>query len=129
MAALTDGKLPKNSSDQGIPRFTWRDHVGTKEWVQYDFETPRNVAAVSVYWVDDSGGGHCRVPESWKVLYHSGTEWKEVEGAPGYGTKPDVVNRTAFRAVWTTALRLETKLQPGFSGGILEWRIIDKSPE
>ena len=126
VAALVDGKLPKDSRDKSLPRFTWRDHAGTKEWVQYEFDTPRNVTAVSVYWVDDSGRGRCRVPESWKILYKSGAEWKEVEGASGYGTTPDAFNRTPFRAVWATALRLEAKLQPGFSGGILEWRIIDK---
>jgi hypothetical protein len=129
VVALVDCTLPKNSRDKSVPRFTWRDHAGTQEWVQYDFETPRCVTAVSIYWVDDAGGGRCRVPKSWKVLYKSGTEWKEVEGAPGYGTKTDAFNRTAFRAIWATALRLEAELQPGFSAGILEWRIIDKIEE
>ncbi len=129
VGALLDGKLPANSRDTTLPRFTWRDHVGTPEWVQYDFDAPRNVTAVSVYWVDDADGGTCRVPESWKVFYKDGAEWKEVEGTSAYGVKPDGFNRTAFRAVLTTALRVEAKLQPGFSAGILEWRIIDQNPK
>jgi hypothetical protein len=128
VAALVDGKDPANSHDESIPRFIWGNRSGTTEWVQYDFEEPRSLKAVSVYWVDESGG-RIRVPASWKIYYRSGTEWKEVDATGGYGTKPDTFNRTPFRPIRTTALRLETKLQPGFSAGILEWRIIDQPEE
>jgi len=36
ITALSDGIEPGDSSDQDLPRFTWWDHRGTKEWVQYD---------------------------------------------------------------------------------------------
>jgi hypothetical protein len=62
--ALSDGVLPKVSGDRGIPRFTWRDHRGTTEWVAYRFEKPKTISEVEVYWFDDTGVGQCRVPKS-----------------------------------------------------------------
>src|SRR5262249_9399701 len=122
--ALNDGILPKSSSDQSIPRFTWWDHKGSTERVQYDFEKPRRLKAAEVYWFDDEPGkGGCRVPASWRLLYKVGDEWKEVSGAGAYGTDKDKFNRLTFDAVETTAIRLEVKLEEGFSGGILEWRV------
>jgi hypothetical protein len=35
----------------------------------------------------------------------------------------DHFNRVAFAPVETKALRLEVQLQPGWSGGILEWKV------
>jgi len=121
--ALVDGQEPKSSNDKSIPRFTWWDHRGTTEWVQYDFVKPRKVSAVEIYWFDDTGTGNCRVPQSWKVLYKEGANWKPVEGASEYGTKLDAYNRVEFQNVETTGLRIEAMLQPDFSGGILEWKV------
>lgn len=136
LEACFDGILPKNSGDQGIPRFTWWDHRGTTEWVERSFEQPRSVRRVSVYWFDDTGKGSCRVPASWRLLYRDGTEWKPVSAiaAPSptggvasdsssYGIARDKLNRVEFAEVKTTVLRLEANLQPKFSGGILEWKI------
>ena len=91
--------------------------------MQYDFAKPKRLSAVEVYWFDDTGAGQCRVPASWKLLYKDGEAWKPVESASGYGTRIDRFNRTAFRAVETKALRIEVKLQPGFSGGIHQWKL------
>src|SRR5205823_3763753 len=33
--AAVDGIEPKSSHDPSIPRFTWWDHRGTKEWIEY----------------------------------------------------------------------------------------------
>ncbi|MCX7048198.1 MAG: glycoside hydrolase family 127 protein, partial [Candidatus Sumerlaeota bacterium] len=60
--ALNDQIEPKNSGDHDIPRFTWWDHRGTTEWVQYDFKEKTKVSAVEVYWFDDTGRGQCRAP-------------------------------------------------------------------
>jgi hypothetical protein len=93
--------------------------------VQYDFEKPRTVSSVQVYWFDDTGSGSCRAPESWKLLYREGESWKEVAGAAAYGTELDRYNRVTFTPVQTTALRIEAKLRPEFSAGILEWKIME----
>jgi hypothetical protein len=123
--AMLEDPEPKNSNDHSIPRFTWWDHRGSAEWVQYDFGKPRKVAAVAVYWFDDTGLGSCRVPASWRVLYKEGDEWKQAEDPSECGVKPDTYNRVTFKPVQTTALRLEVQLQPGFSGGILRWKVED----
>jgi hypothetical protein len=124
LAGLHDQIEPAASDDAKIPRFTWWDHRGTKEWVQYDFERSAKVAAVAVYWWDERRvGAHCRVPQTWRVLYQSGGAWKAVSGASPYGSELDRFNRVTFDAVETTALRLEVQLQPGWSGGILEWKV------
>jgi hypothetical protein len=121
--AMIDGLEPKTSDDHSIPRFTWWDHRGTREWVQYDFAQPRRVSGVDVYWFDDTGAGACRVPRSWQLLYRDGERWLPVAGVAEYGTKPDTFNHVTFEPVQTTGLRLQVQLQPEFSGGILEWRI------
>lgn len=121
--ALDDGILPATSADTSIPRFTWWDHLGTAEWVQYDFARPRMVSECDVYWFDDEDiGGQCRTPASWRLLYRSGTEWKPVD-CKEYPTAKDRLVHVRFSPVETTALRLEVQLKPGFSAGILEWRV------
>jgi hypothetical protein len=120
--AMNDGIVPTSSADEGIPRFTFWDHKGTAEWVQYDFRQPAKISAVEVYWFDDTGHGECRVPAGCTVEYKSGNNWKPVTGASNAGTKPDTFNKITFTPVQTTALRLHVQLQNGMSGGILEWK-------
>jgi len=122
---MIDGKVPKNSHDSSIPRFTWWDHRGTTEWVQYEFVKPKKVSGVEVYWFDDTGAGSCRVPQSWKLFYRVGEEWKPVEGATELGTKLDIFNRVTFQPIEALGLRIEAQLKPSFSGGILEWRVVE----
>lgn len=124
LSALNDQVEPTASDDTKIPRFTWWDHRGTKEWVQYDFDQPAKVSAVEVYWWDERRiNAQCRVPQSWRVLYQSDGEWKQVTGASTCGTEMDHFNHVSFAPVETKALRLEVQLQPEWSGGILEWKV------
>jgi hypothetical protein len=121
--AMSDGLEPMSSNDHDIPRFTWWDHRGTREWAQYDFPEPKAVSSVELYWFDDTGVGQCRVPKSWRLLYRDGGEWKPVPGAAIAAIAKDQWNRLTFQPVRTSGLRVEVELQPGFSGGILEWRL------
>ncbi|MBM3891919.1 MAG: glycoside hydrolase family 127 protein, partial [Verrucomicrobia bacterium] len=122
--AMNDQIEPAASDDTKIPRFTWWNHCGTKEWAQYDFDQPQKVSSVEVYWWDERRiKHHCRVPESWRLLYKEGNEWKPVSGASEFDTKMDQFNRVTFTPVTTTALRIEVQLQPNWSGGILEWKV------
>ncbi|MCX7046572.1 MAG: hypothetical protein NTX50_13940, partial [Candidatus Sumerlaeota bacterium] len=75
------------------------------------------------YWFDDTGRGQCRAPQSWRLLYKDGADWKPVAGASEYAVKLNQYNRGAFTPIETTALRIEAQLSPNFSGGILEWRV------
>lgn len=121
--ALNDRVEPASSQDRNVPRFTWWDHRGTTEWVQYTFDVPRTVSATEVYWYDDTGSGQCRVPQSWRLLYRDGDAWKPVRGASSPGTELDKFNRVEFSPVQTSALRIEAQLQPEFSAGVLEWKV------
>ncbi len=121
--AVADGLEPRNSNDHSIPRFTWWDHRGTKEWIQAEFESPRKVSRVSVYWFDDTGRGFCRVPASWRLFYRTRGKWVPVPDPSGFETARDRYNTTTFSPVVTDALRIEVILQEGYSGGILEWKI------
>jgi hypothetical protein len=122
--AVADGRIPKNSNDHSIPRFTWWDHKGSKEWVQREFDAPRKVSKVEVYWFDDSpSNGGCRTPQSWRLLYRKDGQWREVSQPSGYGLETDKFNETTFSEVETEGLRIEVQLRDKFSGGILEWRI------
>ncbi len=122
--ALNDETEIESSKDRHISRFTWWDHKGKKEWVQYDFVAPVTVSSVEVYWFDDvSVGGECRPPQSWRVLYKDGETWKPVQNVGEYTVAVDQYNRVEFKGVRTGALRVEVQLQPKYSGGILEWRV------
>jgi DUF1680 family protein len=123
VAALNDQIEPAVSDDTRIPRFTWWDHRGTKEWVQYQFNRTEKISEVNVYWWDERRiGAHCRVPQSWRLLYQFGDQWKPVTGASAYTNLMDRFNSATFDPVQTTGIRLEVQLQSGWSGGILEWR-------
>lgn len=123
VTALNDGKLPKSSGDHDIPRMTWWDRLGSVEWVAYRFAYPKKLHKCRVYWFDDTGRGSCRVPASWRLLYQDGRDWKEVKLVPGasYGTALDRFNDVEFEPIVAREIRLEVKLKPNFSGGILEW--------
>jgi len=121
--ALADELEPSSSNDHGIPRFTWWDHRGTTEWVQYELPHEQSVSSVEVYWFDDTGRGECRVPKSWRLLYREGAEWKPVPDATIPAATRNQWNRASFPSLTVSALRLEAQLQKGFSGGILEWRL------
>jgi hypothetical protein len=125
LEALTAHRQPKSSNDHSIPRFTWWDHRGSVEWVELNFDKPRRVSAVEVYWFDDTGAGSCRVPQSWKVLCNQGADWKPAEGASGYETKVDTFNRATLTPTEALGLRIAAQLQPDFSGGILGLKIIE----
>lgn len=126
--AVRDGIEPSSSGDGSIPRMTWWDHRGTPEWIQYEWDRPLRVTAVEVYWFDDTGRGACRVPASWRLLYRANGTWRPVAAKTPPGTELHRFNRLEFEPVTTDGLRIAVQLQPNFSGGILEWRVVE-SPE
>jgi hypothetical protein len=121
--AINDQFEPQSSNDHSIPFFHWWPRKGTREWVQYDFKKPETVSSVEIYWFDDTGIGECRVPESWRVLYRDGDQWKPVTGTSAYGVERDQFNRTTFSPVKTGGLRLEIQLKPEYSTGLFEWKV------
>jgi hypothetical protein len=121
--ALFENSAPTQSREMKGPRFSWWDHRGSSEWLEISFAKAQNVSALEVYWFDDTGIGACRVPAEWKLFYREDGQWKPVETADSFGVKIDQFNKVSFKTVNTNALRLEVKLQPEFSGGILRLRV------
>jgi hypothetical protein len=124
---LNDQDVPKGSGDHSIRRMTWWDHKGTTEWVSYRFQGKQQptVSEAAVYWFDDTGRGQCRVPAEWRLVWLDGTQWKPVKLAAGssYRTDLDCFDKVTFEPVRTQEFRLEVRLKPGFSGGVLKWLV------
>ncbi len=116
-------QLEPESSDDAAGYMHWWPKRGTTEWIDYAFEAPVRVSEAAVYWFDDTGGGGCRVPASWRILYKSGEEWLPVQAAGQYAVAKDAWNTVKFASVRTKALRLEVQLQEGWSAGVHEWAI------
>jgi hypothetical protein len=121
--AINDQMEPTSSDDAENSFFHWWPRKGTDEWVEYAFESPASVSQTEVYWFDDTGHGECRVPESWRILYKEGDDWKPVESTNACEVAKDKFNKITFKPVKTTAMRLEVKLQPQWSAGIQEWKV------
>lgn len=115
---------PKRSSDISKPYHYWWLKKGTVETLAYEFDKPETVSNVEVYWLDfDHYDGDFRVPESWKLYYKDGKNWKEVEALNEYIVKKDCYNSLDFKPVKTTGLKIAAQLQKGVSGGIIEWKV------
>lgn len=121
---VNDQWEPKSSSDISKPYHYWWMKHGTVETLAYTFEKEETVSNIQVYWLDfDHYDGNFRVPESWKLYYKAGNDWKEVETTEIYTTLKDCYNSLNFKSVKTTGLKIEAKLQKGESGGVLEWKV------
>jgi len=124
VSALNDRIEPHASDDATIARMTWWPHKGNEEWAQYTFPEPAKLIGVDVYWWDEARtGAGCRVPDSWRIEWLDGEEWKPVQSPSAYGIDVDKFNRCVFEPIETTAIRLAVKMQERFSAGILEWRV------
>ena len=121
--ALSDQLVPQASNKQWQPFFMFGSGEGTSEWVQYDFEKTERVSTSSVYWFLNSPDGNCSLPASWRLLYRTDGEWKEVTGASEYEVAADTFCSVTFDAVQTDALRLEVQLQPDQVAGLHEWSV------
>jgi hypothetical protein len=110
-------------SDDAASYMHWWPKKGTPEWIDYTFDAPVRVSESSVYWFDDTGGGGCRVPAAWRILYKTGEDWLPVRAAGAYGVAMDAWNTVKFAPVRTVALRLEVQLQTDWSAGVHEWKI------
>ena len=134
LPAVASGREPRrtNFTWAGVEGGSWTDRENwtdgkvpsakEAEWLQYNFEKPRRVSGVQVYWF--ANGADRKLPERWRVLHRTGKGWEPVEVSGGYGLKIDQFNEVKFKPVTTRHLRLEVDLQPGVSAGVHEWRLL-----
>lgn len=123
-SALSDGLLPDLGEPESVPRFTWWDHKGTTEWVQYTFPSTRTFQKTKVWWFDDSATqGGCRKPASWSIQVKVGGEWTDVNVIDRKTSQGDEPDEMTFQPIGGTEIRLVAKLAESFSAGILEWEV------
>ncbi|MDO9510401.1 MAG: glycoside hydrolase family 127 protein [Bacteroidales bacterium] len=108
--ALNDQRIPKKSNDQEIPRFTFWNHKGSKEWVRYDFKDAMEISYIHVYWFDDGPDGGCRIPKNWKAWYLENGKWNEVKKNGQYPVFKDGMNTIEIAPVKTKSIKLEIEL-------------------
>lgn len=129
--ALNDGREPQSSRDNSLPHLSFHPHVGTFEWIQYDFPAPQHLEGCAVYWNSDQhiakksptdkGIG---LPEFWKVTYQNEAgDWLPVDGSTPVPSL-DAWNVCRFKPVQTKALRLAVQQTSESSAGIIEWKVI-----
>ena len=125
VSGVNDQWEPKRSSDTSKPYHYWWLKQGTTEAISYQFDQEYEVSNVQVYWLDfDHYDGNFRTPESWALYYKDvDGQWQEVCDHSPYTVTKDCYNSVDFRPVKTTGLKILVKLQPGNSGGILEWKV------
>ena len=124
-SGVNDQWEPKRSSDTSKPYHYWWLKQGTTEAISYQFDQEYEVSNVQIYWLDfDHYDGNFRTPESWALYYKDADgQWQEVCDHTPYTVSKDCYNSVDFRPVKTTGLKILVKLQPGNSGGILEWKV------
>ena len=119
--AIRDQLLPAGSNDKNYQFFHWWPSANKTEWITYDFDKPYEISKCKIFWFSDNGG--CKAPKSWKLLYKSGSEWKEVKNKNQYGVQLDIINITDFEPIVASAVKLEVDLPADCSSGIHEWII------
>jgi hypothetical protein len=104
LASIYDGREPLNSADQSHRFFRMRPPVGERAFVAYEFDAPTQVSSSKVYFFDDKR--FCRLPDSWRLHYLDGEEWKPVTAQGGWRVERDAWSTVEFEPVVTTAMGL-----------------------
>jgi hypothetical protein len=142
LRALNDGQYPRPASRGAgpggrqagpdrpgapiapTPAFTWSGSRGEVQWVQYTFPTEQEVSRSEVFWVADlSGAGSPVLPQSWRLLYREGGQWREVQKMGPYSLAANTFNVVEFAPVRTLALRIEARMEASDAVSIAEWRV------
>jgi hypothetical protein len=120
--ALIDGRLPKNSSDTSIPRWTSWPQRGEMQTLEFDLARPIELRTVEVYWYDDHGG--VQVPERWELDFEADGKWQPfpLYNTDSFGVAPDQFN-VVHPAAPLTAERLRMRVWPqkDAAAGVLEF--------
>ncbi|BBO34810.1 glycoside hydrolase family 127 protein [Lacipirellula parvula] len=120
-AAIIDGRLPKNSFDTTIPRWTSWPERGKPQTVELELAKPTDIRTVEVYWYDDRGG--VQAPESWMMETYADGQWAPfaLYNTDAYGVATDQFNVVHPAAPLTAErLRLNIQPRPDAAAGILE---------
>ena len=82
VAAVVDGRVPARSDDQDQPRWTSLPFKNRGQNIIFEFDRPRTVGGIAVYWYEENGGEgeKVRLPRGWWVDYRVGDgEWTRMK--------------------------------------------------
>ncbi len=97
------------------PTFSWSGSRGATQFVQYTFPDRQEVSKVEVFWTAP--------PQSWRVLYQDGGEWKPVAARNAAGVETNVFTALEFAPVTTMAMRIEATMAKDATVTVAEWRV------
>ncbi len=122
---LNTGFDPRSSTDIDKSYYYFWQAEQPQQWVQYDFESPVTLSRSEVYWLQlDRYDGNYRVPAAWDLMIQdAGKCCVPVVTSDPYGLALDRYSVVSFAPVRTSAIRMNVKLQPENSAGILAWKV------
>lgn len=86
-------------------RWTAFESPNAKDWVSFDFDKPKKVSTVYLYFFDDKGG--VQPPSEYQVEYWDGKQWNAVKDAKPLPVKPIAnLNLVSFQPINTTGIRI-----------------------
>ena len=91
--AIADGRLPKDSADGSLPRWTSWPERGKAQTVELDLDGPRTLRSLGLWFYDDRGG--VQRPVEWSLETRLGDgDWTpfELYVTDAYGTALDQFN-------------------------------------
>ncbi len=126
VAAVVDGRVPNTSDDQEQPRWTGLPFKNRGQNINFEFDHPRTVGSIGVFWYEEEGGEgeKVRLPRNWWVESRVGEgEWSKMKT---YITDDYGLDRNKFNVVRPTAplkcdaISIRILPQVGFCMGVHE---------
>lgn len=115
--AVNDGYTPADSNDKSHGAYGNWNYPNSYQWVRYDWQEPRTVTGVEIYWFDDGGG--VLTPTAAYLEYWDGTTWVNLGNVP---LEKNTFNQVAVDNLNLQRLRV-TMRNSRQSTGILEFRV------
>jgi len=126
VAAVVDGRIPDTSDDQTQSRWTSLPFKNCGENIIFEFDHPRTVGSVAVYWYEEPGGNgeKVRLPRGWWIDYRVGTgDWTRMKKyvTDDYGLERNKFNCVRPAAPLTCdAISIRIMPQVGYCMGVHE---------
>ena len=124
--AIGDGKSPRWSSGNKVPRWTSRGQEGKPQTVTGTFHGPKRIRSICVFWMDHYQHP-VKFPKEWKIETLRDGKWKpfELYTTDRYDTRANQFNVVHPAAPLTCeAIRIHMKPREGMAMGILEMKVV-----
>lgn len=98
---------------------------GSENYAEIDFAAPKTLTSVNVYF--ESNDTTIKLPQSYKVQYFNGTEWKDTAMAKSTGNLVKGFNKFSFSKLTTDKIRLVVTNAEGAAVSIREIEALGKN--